>query len=142
MNELLFPNDARHIAHCAKVDSANRKTHAYAIAASARIRIGRCAFICFCRPLERAIKIFRHDPSTEVLGYFHAPANADTVLLRTFGAGRRPGITQVPRAEAVREEYQQQTDGNYDCRHDCQHEVHPFKPQVHKVCNDQRRLDD
>jgi hypothetical protein len=40
--------------------------------------------------LKRALRVnLRYDPSTKVLGYFQASANADAVLLLALCRGRR-----------------------------------------------------
>jgi len=144
MNELFDPSEARHITHCANVESAKRKTHAHAITAIVRIRIVRCDFIWLLSPAKAGSK--NQSPITipapEVLGYFQTSANADAVLLGSFGRRRWSGITQILRAKTVREENQQQADRDYYCRNDRQDQIQTLKPQVHEISNDQRRFDD
>src|SRR2546430_9984698 len=54
MNELFAPKDARHITHCAKVESAESSTHIAAITARDKVRVAR-EFIIFCRPLKESV---------------------------------------------------------------------------------------
>ena len=49
MNELFAPKDARHITHCAKVESAESKTHIAAITARDKVRVAREFIISVAR---------------------------------------------------------------------------------------------
>ena len=63
-----------------------------------------------------------------------------------FLSGRRLAllelVTQACRSEAVREKHKQQTDTNYQHRHDRKNQTQALKLQVHEVSHDQRGLDD